>query len=93
MESRGAYRTLAVWNSALRPTSSQWFGRRVLLNLREAFHFCELRSAANAHFSIRRLALQLAETLRETYPLLAPYLRLPDESEWKKLEAEHFTQV
>ena len=91
-----AYRTLAVWNPEVAAyIVPNGFGRRVLLtlNLREAFHFCELRSAANAHFSIRRLALQLAETLRETYPLLAPYLRLPDENEWKKLEAEHFTQV
>ena len=34
------------------------FNRRVLaeFNLREAFAFCQLRSAANAHFSIRRVA-------------------------------------
>jgi thymidylate synthase ThyX len=34
------------------------FHRRVLasFNLREAFAFCELRTAPNAHFSIRRIA-------------------------------------
>jgi thymidylate synthase ThyX len=91
-----AYRSLALWNPDVAAyVVPNGFGRRVLLtlNLREAFHFCELRSAANAHFSIRRLALRLAETLRETYPLLAPFLRLPEETEWKKLEAEHFTSV
>ncbi|MFN8387445.1 MAG: FAD-dependent thymidylate synthase [Anaerolineales bacterium] len=37
------------------------FNRRVLaqFNLREAFAFCQLRSAANAHFSIRRVAQKI----------------------------------
>jgi thymidylate synthase ThyX len=48
------------------------------LNLREAFHFCELRSAENAHFSIRCLALELAEQIREAYPLLGSHLRTPE---------------
>jgi len=55
------------------------FYRRVLLrmNLREAFHFCELRSAENAHFSIRCIALDLAEQIRTAYPLLGSFLRTP----------------
>jgi hypothetical protein len=91
-----AHRTLALWNPEVAAyIVPNGFNRRVLLtlNLREAFHFCELRSASNAHFSIRRLALQLAGALRQAYPLLAAFLRLPEDADWKRLEAEHFTQV
>jgi thymidylate synthase ThyX len=90
------HRTLARWNpdvaAYLVPNG---FNRRVVmtLNLREAFHFCELRSASNAHFSIRRLALQMAEALRGAVPLLAPFLRLPEGTDWRALESEHFTRV
>jgi hypothetical protein len=70
------------------------FNRRVLmtLNLREAYHFCELRSAANAHFSIRRIALRMAELIRQVHPALASFMRLPDSEDWRKVEAEHFGQ-
>lgn len=46
------------------------FHRRVLLtvNLRSAYHFCSLRSASNAHFSVRRLALRMAEQIRGGSP-------------------------
>ena len=51
------------------------FNRRVLLqmNLRSAFHFIKLRSAPNAHFAIRRVALKIAEEIRIRYPLFAKY--------------------
>ncbi|MEW6567065.1 MAG: FAD-dependent thymidylate synthase [Chloroflexota bacterium] len=93
---RRAYHELAGWNpdvaSYVVPNA---FNRRVLLtlNLREAYHFCELRSAANAHFSMRRIALQLAEEIRRVHPLLAGYMRLPEDADWRAVEAEHFTQV
>ena len=48
--------------------------RRVLaqFNLREAYHFCQLRAALNAHFSIRRIAYRIAEELnRFTLPCRA----------------------
>jgi thymidylate synthase ThyX len=87
---------LAEWNAHvagyLIPNA---FRRRALLslNLREAFHFCELRAAPNAHFSVRRLALRMAEELKRVHPLLAGYLRLPAEVNWRQLEGEHFAQV
>jgi thymidylate synthase ThyX len=58
------------------------FHRRVLaqFNLREAFAFCELRSAPNAHFSIRLVAERVAEEIRRVHPLLARYMRLPVET-------------
>jgi thymidylate synthase ThyX len=71
------------------------FNRRVLmtLNLRQAFHLVELRSAPNAHFSVRRTTGQLAEAIRRVHPLLAQYLRLPVRPEWQTVEAEFFAAV
>jgi thymidylate synthase ThyX len=56
--------------------------RRVLaqFNLREAYAFCELRSAPNAHFSIRLVAERVAEEIRRVHPLLSRYMRLPAET-------------
>lgn len=90
---RDAYRDLAGWNvdvaAYLVPNG---FLRRValVLNLREAYHFCELRSAANAHFSVRRLALRMAEEIRRIHPLLAGPLRLGEAEDWREVEARHF---
>jgi len=92
---REAYGALADWNphvaSYLVPNG---FNRRVLMtfNLREAFHLCELRSAPNAHFSMRRLALQIAEQLAEVHPLLAQFMRLPDD-DWRAIERENFESL
>jgi len=91
-----AYEALAGWNpdvaAYLVPNA---FRRRVALtmNLREAFHFCELRSAPNAHFSIRRIALRMAEVLQENIPALAGYLRLPEGTTWEEVERQHFTEA
>ncbi len=71
------------------------FNRRVLvtLNLRQAFHLCELRSAPNAHFSVRRTAGQMAEAIRRVHPGLAQYMRLAERPDWRDLEAEYFSAV
>jgi thymidylate synthase ThyX len=70
------------------------FNRRVLaqFNLREAYAFCQLRSAANAHFSIRRIAQRVYEEMRRVHPLLVKYMKLPDET-WKSVEEGYFTKV
>ncbi|RPJ26672.1 MAG: FAD-dependent thymidylate synthase [Chloroflexi bacterium] len=70
------------------------FNRRVLaqFNLREAYAFCQLRSAANAHFSIRRVAQRVYEELARVHPLLTKYMKLPDEP-WKRGEEDFFTKV
>jgi thymidylate synthase ThyX len=67
------------------------FHRRILakFNLREAYAFCQLRAAPNAHFSIRRIAQRISKELTRVHPLLARYMRLPDES-WQGVEASHF---
>jgi thymidylate synthase ThyX len=70
------------------------FNRRVLaqFNLREAFAFCQLRSAANAHFSIRRVAQRMYEEMAHVHPLLTKYIKLHDET-WQDVEKNHFTNV
>jgi len=70
------------------------FNRRVLaqFNLREAFAFCQLRSAANAHFSIRRVAQKVYEEIAHVHPLLTKYIKLYDET-WQSVEENHFTKA
>ena len=68
------------------------FNRRVLaqFNLREAFAFCQLRSAANAHFSIRRVAQRMYEEMARVHPMLTKYMKLHEET-WQGVEESHFT--
>jgi thymidylate synthase ThyX len=70
------------------------FNRRVLaqFNLREAFAFCQLRSAANAHFSIRRVAQKMYEEMARVHPLLTKYMKLHEET-WQGVEEDYFAAV
>jgi hypothetical protein len=70
------------------------FNRRVLaqFNLREAFAFCQLRSASNAHFSIRRVAQRMYEEMARVHPLLTKYMKLHDET-WQGVEENYFSHV
>lgn len=70
------------------------FNRRVLaqFNLREAFAFCQLRTAANAHFSIRRVAQKIYEDLSRVHPLLAKYMKLREET-WQSVEENYFSKI
>jgi len=58
------------------------YNRRVLarFNLREAYHFCQLRAARNAHFSIRRVARRMHAEMARVHPLLTRYMHLPEET-------------
>jgi len=71
------------------------FNRRFLIttNLRSMFHFIQLRSAANAHFSVRRLAQQFACEIRKVLPSFSSYIPL-NLSEWTELvEANYFSET
>jgi len=70
------------------------FNRRVLaqFNLREAYAFCQLRSAANAHFSIRRVAQRMYEEMAKVHPLLTRYMKLHDET-WQGVEEGYFAKI
>ncbi len=69
------------------------FNRRVLatFNLREAYAFCQLRAAANAHFSIRRVAQRMTEEIKRVHPLLTQFISLPEKEPWQSVEADYFT--
>ena len=85
------YEKLSAWNPHVASyVVPNGFRRRVLftMNLREAYAFCQLRAAANAHFSMRRVAQRVAEEVRRVHPLLAEYMHLPAER-WQEIE-EHY---
>jgi hypothetical protein len=89
------YEELAEWNpQAAAYIVPNGFNRRVLfsMNLREAFAFCQLRSSAQAHFSMRRVAGRVAQEIRRVHPLLAKYMFLPEEP-WQIVESQHFVQT
>jgi thymidylate synthase ThyX len=91
-----AYETLAAHNpEAAAYVIPNGFNRRVLLNfnLRSAAHFIALRAAPNAHFSMRRLALRIGETVQTKTPLLGQYLRIPTAETWQSIEQDYFASV
>jgi thymidylate synthase ThyX len=90
-----AYEKLATWNSHVASyVVPNGFNRRVLftMNLRETFAFCQLRSAANAHFSMRRMAQRVAEEIKRVHPLLAGYLKTSPET-WQSIEENCFSSL
>jgi thymidylate synthase ThyX len=90
------YHRLAAWNPDVASyVVPNGFNRRVLfdMNLREAFHFCRLRAAENAHFSIRRVSYQVVECIREIYPILGGYLDVPPSETSQSIEEGYFTNL
>ena len=86
---------LAEWNKDVAQyIVPNGYNRRVLatFNLREAFAFCQIRTAPNAHFSIRRIAQMMAIEIKRVYPSLSKYMHITDET-WQKIEIDHFTSV
>ncbi len=71
------------------------FNRRVLLgmNLRSALHLVQLRSAANAHFAMRRAAQRLAEEIRRQFPYFAPWFDPQPDETWQSITSEFFHTV
>ncbi len=69
------------------------YRRRVLFttNLRSLDHFIALRSAPNAHFSMRRVAHRIAEEIRAVTPILGAYLHESPGETWQDVEAKYFT--
>ncbi len=70
------------------------YNRRVLaqFNLRSAYHFCQLRSASNAHYSIRKIAERVAEEIQRVHPLLSAHIDLPAEK-WQDVQETYFAAV
>ncbi len=87
-----AYEQLSAWDAQVASyVVPNGYNRRVLfaMNLREAFAFCQLRAAANAHFSMRRVAQRVAEEIGRVHPLLTKFMQLPGET-WQGIEQEYF---
>ena len=86
---------LADWNPQVAQyVAPNGFNRRVLatFNLREAFAFCQLRAAPNAHFSIRKVAERIAEEIQRVHPMLAAYMPMPAES-WEDVDEQYFVKL
>jgi thymidylate synthase ThyX len=71
------------------------FNRRFLMtaNLRSLVHFVKLREAANAHFSVRRLAQQLSAEIRAAMPLFARYFDYSPKETAAQIENEFFSDI
>jgi thymidylate synthase ThyX len=95
-KAHSAFGTLAQWNPAVASyVVPNAFNRRVLLqfNLRSGEHLIALRSAPNAHFSLRRLSQRMTEQIKNAIPLFAGYLRINPDETWQQIEADNFSQV
>jgi thymidylate synthase ThyX len=70
------------------------FKRRVLLNLnlRSAFHLLQLRTAPNAHFSIRRIAQRMADEIGKVSPLMSQFILMNKEETWNEIEKRYFSK-
>ncbi len=92
----GLYTEIAEWNPQVAAyVLPNAFNRRVFCqsNLRSLFHFIKLRSAGNAHFSIRRVAYGMLELIRPHYPLFAEKILVKDTNSSQQLEEQFFTDI
>lgn len=65
----------------------RWY---IKMNLREAYHFCELRSMRQGHPDYRKVAQDMHALLKQTHPLLASGMKFVDHGSYalERLEAE-----
>ncbi|HUV15333.1 MAG TPA: FAD-dependent thymidylate synthase [Pelolinea sp.] len=71
------------------------FNRRVLvqMNLRSALHFIKLRSAPNAHFAIRRVALRMLQEVSDRFPLFTRYFQSITQETVESVENTFFKKL
>lgn len=71
------------------------FNRRVLvkMNLRSALHFIKLRSAPNAHFAIRRVAIRIAEEICRRFPYFEPFFKQKSGETIQSIESNFFMKT
>jgi len=65
----------------------RWYAK---MNLREAYHFCELRSMRQGHIDYRRVAQDMHTLLVKTHPSLVAGMKFVDHASYglERLEAE-----
>jgi thymidylate synthase ThyX len=71
------------------------FNRQVLIqtNFRTLYHFLALRTAPTAHFSMRRIAQQMADQVKEALPNLGKYIRTNTTESASEIEERYFYHV
>jgi hypothetical protein len=71
------------------------FNRHVLMqsNFRSLYHFLALRTAPNAHFSIRRIAQQMSDQVKIALPNLGSLLRINTQETADEVDKSYFFQV
>lgn len=90
------YVEISNWNPAIAsyvvPNS---YNRRLLLraNMRSLHHLINLRSAENAHFSVRRVTQRMAEDLVNSNSLLYQWLRKNKIETWQSIENQFFSET
>ncbi len=95
-KAKEVYELIAQWNPQVAAyVVPNAYNRRVLCqtNLRALSHFISLRTAGNAHFSIRRVARGMLEVLSEQYPLISGKIQLKNAETSQGLTEEYFTSV
>ncbi len=68
------------------------FNRRFLItsNYRSLVHFINLRSAANAHFSVRRLAQSMSQELQQALPVFSQFFPANPSESVQSIESTYF---
>ena len=71
------------------------YRRRLLVdfNLRSGMHMLSLRSAPNAHFSMRRAARRMVDEIRNVQPWLSKYYKFDSSETWQSIENAFFTEA
>jgi thymidylate synthase ThyX len=90
------YLEIADWNpnvaSYIVPNG---YNRRLLLraNMRSLDHLINLRSAENAHFSVRRMTQRMAEEIIQINPQLGQLIRKNQNETWQSIENQYFSEI
>jgi thymidylate synthase ThyX len=90
------YKQIAAWNPQVAAyVLPNAFNRRVMCqaNLRSLFHFIKLRTASNAHFSIRRVAYGILELLRPHYPIFAEKILAKGDLSSDEITTQYFSRT
>lgn len=71
------------------------YKRRLLIdfNLRSGMHMLSLRSASNAHFSMRRVARRIVDEIRVVQPLLGDFFMVDSSETWQSIDNTFFTEA
>ena len=90
------YQAISDWNpdvaSYIVPNG---YNRRLLLraNMRSLDHLINLRSAQNAHFSVRRITQRMAEEITNINPRLGSLIRKNQNETWQSIENQYFREI